>query len=176
MYYWPFMRDSTVDRWIPSQMGGVSHYIDIIMTTMASQITNLTVVYSTIYSDVDQRKYHSSASLAFVWGIHRRPVNSPHKWPVTRKMFPFDDVIMYMMTWWRVFLQVWSICTNVRWLPRFPSISWWEARLGYSSYSPCCGNRSDHEGKQMQHIWGKKTWKMPMVYIVCIYRWLSAIE
>ena len=41
-----------------------------------------------------QRKYQSSASLAFVRGIHRRPVNSPHKWPVTRKMFPFDDVIM----------------------------------------------------------------------------------
>ena len=42
----------------------------------------------------DQRKHQSSASLAFVWGIHRRPVNSPHKGPVTRKMFPFDDVIM----------------------------------------------------------------------------------
>ena len=50
--------------------------------------------YSTIYSDADQRKHHSSASLAFVWGIHRGPVNSPHKWPVMRKMFPFDDVIM----------------------------------------------------------------------------------
>ena len=41
-----------------------------------------------------QRKHQSSASLAFVRGIHRVPVNSPHKWPVTRKMFPFDDVIM----------------------------------------------------------------------------------
>ena len=47
------------------------HYIDVIMTTIASQITSLTVVYSTVYSDVDQRKYQSSASLAFVWGIHR---------------------------------------------------------------------------------------------------------
>ena len=47
-----------------------------------------------VYSAADQRKHQSSASLAFVWGIHRRPVNSPHKWPVTRKMFPFDDVIM----------------------------------------------------------------------------------
>ena len=64
------------------------------MTTVASQITSLMVVYSTVYSDADQRKHHSCASLAFVWGIHRRPVNSPHKWPVTRKMFPFDDVIM----------------------------------------------------------------------------------
>ena len=61
---------------------------------MASQITSLTIVYSAVYSDVDQRKHQSSASLAFVRGIHRRPVNSPHKGPVTRKMFPFDDVIM----------------------------------------------------------------------------------
>ena len=46
----------------------------------------------------DQRKHQSSASLAFVRGIHRRPVNSPHKWPVTRKMFPFDDVIMIIIS------------------------------------------------------------------------------
>ena len=64
------------------------------MTTMASQITSLTVVYSIVYSDADQRKHQSSASLAFVRGIHRGPVNSPHKWPVTRKIFSFDDVIM----------------------------------------------------------------------------------
>ena len=49
----------------------ISHYSDVIMTTMASQITSLTVVYSTVYSDGDQRKHQSSASLAFVWGIHR---------------------------------------------------------------------------------------------------------
>ena len=47
------------------------HYNDAIMTTIASQITSLTVVYSTVYSDADQRKHPSSASLAFVWGIHR---------------------------------------------------------------------------------------------------------
>ena len=70
------------------------YYNDVIMTTIASQITSLTIVYSIVYSDADQRKHQSSASLAFVWGIHRGPVNSPHKWPVTRKMFPFDDVIM----------------------------------------------------------------------------------
>ena len=61
---------------------------------MASQTTSLTIVYSTVYSGADQRKHQSSASLALVRGIHRWPVNSPHKWPVTRKMFPFDDVIM----------------------------------------------------------------------------------
>ena len=71
-----------------------AHYDDVIMGAMASQITSLTTVYSTVYSGTDQSKYQSCASLAFVWGLHRWPVNSPHKWPVTRKMFPFDDVIM----------------------------------------------------------------------------------
>ena len=71
-----------------------SHYNDVIMGAMASQITSLAIVYSSIYSGADQRKHQSSASLAFVRRIHRGPVNSPHKWPVTRKMFPFNDVIM----------------------------------------------------------------------------------
>ena len=70
------------------------HYGDVIMSTIASQITSLTIVYSTVYSDADQRTHQSTASLAFVWGIHRGPVNFPHKWPVTRKMFPVDDVNM----------------------------------------------------------------------------------
>ena len=70
------------------------HYTDVIIGGIASQLTSLMIVYSTVYSDADQRKHHSSVSLAFVSGIHRGPVNSPHEWPVTRKMFPFDDVIM----------------------------------------------------------------------------------
>ena len=41
------------------------------MGAMASQITSLSIVYSDVYSGVDQRKYQSSASLPFVWGIHR---------------------------------------------------------------------------------------------------------
>ena len=70
------------------------HYNDVLMSPMASKITSLTTVYSTVYSGADRRKHQSFASLAFVRGIHRWPVNSPHKWPVTRKMFPFEDVIM----------------------------------------------------------------------------------
>ena len=73
----------------------INHYDDVIMTTLASQISSLAIVYSIVHSDADQRKHQSSASLAFVRGIHRGPVNSPHKGPVTRKMFPFDDVIMW---------------------------------------------------------------------------------
>ena len=62
------------------------------MSTMAPQITSHMIVYSTVYWGTDERKNQSYASLAFV----RWQVNSPHKRPVTRKMFPFDDVIMIM--------------------------------------------------------------------------------
>ena len=70
------------------------HYNDVILGAIAFQITSLAVVYSCVYSGADERKYQRSASLAFVLGIHRWPVNSPHKWPVTRKMLQFDGVIM----------------------------------------------------------------------------------
>ena len=69
---------------------GNGHYDDVMMGAMASKITSPT----TVYSGAEESKHQSSASLAFVWGIYRGPVNSPHKWPATRKMFPFDDVIM----------------------------------------------------------------------------------
>ena len=66
------------------------------MGAMASQITSLTNVCSSVYSGADQGKHLCSVSLAIVQGIHRWPVNSPHKVPVARKMFPFDDVIMHV--------------------------------------------------------------------------------
>ena len=100
------------------------HYNDVIMGVIASQITSLTIVYSTVYSDADQRKHQSSASLAFVRVIHRGPENSPHKWPVTRKMFPFDDVIMKYRTavlciqagngWWSLQNNRFSICHQMK--------------------------------------------------------------
>ena len=76
--------------WWWADEANACHYDDVIMSAIASQITSITIVYSTVYPGADQSKHQSSASLAFVWRI----VNSPHKWPVTRKMFPFDDVIM----------------------------------------------------------------------------------
>ena len=86
------------------------HYGDVITGAMASQITSLTIVYWTVCWGADLRQHQSSASLAFVRGIdrrpvnslrgiHRRPVNSQHKGPVTRKMFPFDDIIMRIEAW-----------------------------------------------------------------------------
>ena len=64
------------------------------MSVMGSLITSASIVNSTFNSGKDQRKHQSSASLAFVRGIPRSPVNSPHNVPVTRKMFPFNDFIM----------------------------------------------------------------------------------
>ena len=90
--------------WCPEYV----HYSDVIMSVMASLISSLTIVYSTVYSDADQRKHQNSASLAFVRGIHRSPVNSPHKWPVTQKMFPFDDVIMKSEILWHLRMIIYT--------------------------------------------------------------------
>ena len=75
---------------------------------MAHQITGVYIVYSTACSGADQRKYQNFASLAFVRGLHRWPVNSSHKGPVTRKMFPFDDVIMNPLVKWKQKSKQWK--------------------------------------------------------------------
>ena len=82
-------RKSTTLRWLHNEHDGVSNHC-------------LGIVCSVACSGTDQRKYQRSASLAFVWGIHRWPVNSPDKWPVTRKMFPSDDAVMsyYTVAYW----------------------------------------------------------------------------
>ena len=85
---------TSIRLWFTVSQAPFSHYIDVIISVIASQITSLTIVYSTVYSGADQRKQQRPASLAFVRGIYRWPLNSPRKGPVTRKMFPFDDVIV----------------------------------------------------------------------------------
>ena len=89
-----FKRSLTKRHWSCDSHRLPSHYCDVIMGSIASQFTSLTIVYSSFYSGADEREHQSSASLAFVRG----PVNSSHKGPVTRKIFPFDDVIMYCET------------------------------------------------------------------------------
>ena len=91
LFWWPENENTT--KWNSNHAGNV-HYSDVIMSAMASQITGVMIVCLNVCSVADQRKHQSSMSLAFVRGIHRWQVNSPHKGPVTRKMFPFDDVIM----------------------------------------------------------------------------------
>ena len=85
------------------------HQNDVIMTAMASQITSLTIVYPSFYSSTVQRKHQSSASLAIVRGIHRWPVFM-HKGPVTRKLFPFDEVIMLVLIIQHDGLQCITLC------------------------------------------------------------------
>ena len=82
------------DRLLKSVLSENKHYNDVIMGMMAFQKTSPIIVYSTVYSGADQRKHQSSASLAFVRGIQWWPLDSPHKEPITWKMFPFDDVVM----------------------------------------------------------------------------------
>ena len=97
-----WLQDKTINRLRSQHFASRKYYYnDVIMGAIASQITSLVVVNSIVYSDADQRKHQSSASLAFVRG----PVNSPHKWPVTRKLFPFVDDIMTIEN----FCQLWSI-------------------------------------------------------------------
>ena len=74
-----------------------AHHSDLIMGAMASQPTGVSIVYLIVCSGVDQRKYQSFASLAFVRGIRQLPMNFPHKGRVTRNMFPFDDVTMHFL-------------------------------------------------------------------------------
>ena len=95
-------------HWRPQIKTEIRHCIGVIMGTLASQITSLTIVYSVVYWGVGQRKHQSSASLAFVRGIHRWPVNSPHKWPVTRKMFPFDDAIIELNCRYKFLVTPWK--------------------------------------------------------------------
>ena len=86
--------DNMVIKALAACFARAAHYSDVIMSSMASQITSVTIVYSTVCSGADQRTHQSSASLAFVRGIHRWPVNFPHKGPARRKRFPFDGVII----------------------------------------------------------------------------------
>ena len=77
----------------------IPHYIDVIVTTMAYQITSLTVVYSTVYSDADRRKHQSSASLALCGeftGTGEFPaqrVSYAEKFSIWWR-HPFDDLIL----------------------------------------------------------------------------------
>ena len=80
---------------------GYSHCSDVMMSAIASQITLFTILYLTVYSGTDQRKYQSSASLALVTGIHRWPVNSPHTGSVTRTMFP-----LMMASWGEIISSI----------------------------------------------------------------------
>ena len=100
------------------------------MGLMASYITGVSIVYSTFCSGADQRQHQRSVSLAFVRGIHRWPVNSPHKGPVTWKMFQFDDVIMCAWNWLRARTLISVLVCFLSWkTPPMATILWdWNSK------------------------------------------------
>ena len=117
---------------------GFIHYSDVMMGAMASQflfmfnkilsefeseseITDVSSVYSIVSAGADQRQHQSSASLAFVRGIHRWSVSSPHIGPATRKMFPLDEVIM-------------TIQNKSRWMMLGMSACKWVVGCMYGTY------------------------------------------
>ena len=117
-------------------------------------------------SGTDQRKHQSSTSLAFVWGIHRGPVNSPHKWPVTRKMFPFDDVIMRKRN---DFLAVTNMALN--------KPAWQHGTNHGGEASRAVDGNDDSDGGSCTHTkehtyptWGVDLQIMAIVYYVEIMR------
>ena len=92
------------------------HYNDDKMSSIASQITSLAVVYSTVYSDTDQRKHQSSVWLAFVWGIHRDRWNPRTQGQLRGKCFhlmtsswkPEEGWGSVMLSWWRYQMETFS--------------------------------------------------------------------
>ena len=118
------------------------HYNDVIKSAMPSKITSLTIVCSSVYSGAYHRKHKSSASLTFVRGIPRWPMNRPHKGPVTRKMFPFDDIFILKQVYAKKFCfpimnnrHIWGICVfhifmsaYIAWeFPDYRHCSWQQA-------------------------------------------------
>ena len=128
------------------------HYNDVIMTTIASQITSLMVVCSTVYSDTDQRKHQSSGSLAFVWGSHR------DRW-IPRTKGQLRGRCFHLMTssWAQDFLErLQSVCS-------MDALS-----LRYTSYRcyHCFGN----DLVQSSHFW--MVTYMAKLYGQLIIKWL----
>ena len=87
------------------------HYSDVIMNAIASQTTGVSNICSAVCSEADQRKHQSSASLAFLRGIHRWPEDSPHKGPITRKMFDLMASSCKICTWF--YYAFWVVLISV---------------------------------------------------------------
>ena len=98
--------------------GNIPNNIDVILSAMAYQITSLTIVWWTVYSDADQRKYQSTASLAFVRGTHRWPVNFPRKGRATGICFHLMTSSLSLCA-----ISVWKSDRKCKYIFMFPIIS-----------------------------------------------------
>ena len=150
------------------------------MRVMAPQITSLPTVYLAVYSGVYQRKHQSPASLAFARGIHRGPVNSPHKTPVTREMFPFDDVIMIKSILSIIFHTIYRALISA-----YLFLLWWLWEYVYVILS-LLSNRKLHSQENLRL--GYETWYALHVFLrsyktkikrsksVCVFCGMYSIE
>ena len=159
------------------------------MGARASQITSPTIVFSTAYSDADQRKHQSPASLVFVRGIHRLPVNSPHKWPATRKIFPFHDVMYWPFVWgihwspvnppnkdqWRGALMFSLICDWIKgWVNNRKTGDLRRHRIHYDvsvmkSQMSSCHHATRSDGNIQTHV---AVFEIKRIYFSCITKML----
>ena len=124
------------------------HKNDVIMSAMASQITSLSIVYSSVYLGADQRKHQSSSSLAFMWEVTG-----------DRKMFSFDDVIMSHAKYsgpnnggdkiWRKFAVSLEECTVLAMVWRSLS-GWFTLQIPYAKSQP-----KFHPWRQGKHDWNQ---------------------
>ena len=118
-------------------MNGNFHYNHVIMSAMASQITSITIVYSTVYS---MRKSKEISKPRVTGLCDRWLVNSPHKGPITRKMFPFDDVIMWQDSVPVISTMTYCPHVAIRFRITFTMISWASYQIRKISNSACAGN------------------------------------
>ena len=151
-----------------------SHYNEVIMSVNASQITSLTIVYWTFYSAADQRKHQGSASLAFVRGIHWWPVNSPHKEPVTWKMFLFEYVIMVNCTNIFLVMEERSVADHN------PELIWFYLTLLICFYliAYCCWIQCCWIQYECPFCWESMSWKnfqIGEIQMLLILAWLLLI-
>ena len=118
-----------------------NHYTDVTMGAMASQVTSVPIVYSTVGPGAEQRIHQSSASLAFVWGIHRWPVNSPHKRPAENVSIwwrHLDLLLEHVAIVCQIYVPTWDILQGssrlrdwlslwrwVPWINHLPPVCWY---------------------------------------------------
>ena len=147
------------------------------MCAMASQITSVSIVYSTACSGTDQRKHQSSASLAFVGGIHQGPVNSPHKRPEMRKIMNGNRINFERNMYYFVVSTLIAIPVKLPWIfagaplvfNGVPGNTWWRHQMETFSalLALCAGNSpvpvtSPHKGQ----------WRGSVMFSL-IYAWIN---
>ena len=124
------------------------------MGTIASQITSLTIVYTTVYSDADQSNHQSSASLAFVWGIHRGRWIPRTKGQLRGKCFHLMTSSWFALCCVLLWLDSGNHCSDVIMSTKASQItgSWWFAQ-------PFVQAQIQENIKALRHcpLWGEST-------------------